>query len=78
MAGSLAEWTLDNFAAGVGYSFPTGAQDPIGDPTSSSRAIRGGSYLTTLANPKDLRAAARTGASATTPDVQIGFRCVKR
>ena len=75
MAGSLAEWTLDGFTAGTGYPFAAGAVDPVIDPTGTLRVVRGGGHLAT---PPNMRAAVRAGASATSPDAQIGFRCVKR
>jgi iron(II)-dependent oxidoreductase len=78
MAGSLAEWTIDGYAASHSGT-AAGTVDPVNDPgTLTTRMVRGGSWVSMPAAM--LRAAARptSGASATTPDAQIGFRCVKR
>jgi len=75
LAGNVAEWVADNFAASYeqcGASC-TG-QDPSGPPRGSHRVVRGGSW----ADRADaLRATARRGAY---PDLKAptnGFRCAR-
>jgi serine/threonine-protein kinase len=67
LAGNVSEWVSDGFMSPL----PGGA-DPIGDPASPLRVLRGGSFLD---DADKLHGSWRTAASPVTAHVSIGFRC---
>ena len=72
MAGNVAEWVADFYAAD--YYDDTPRANPPGPATGTERSLRGGSCLTPLtALPSWVRAHAPPGQTA--PD--LGFRCAK-
>jgi formylglycine-generating enzyme required for sulfatase activity len=75
LAGSLAEWVLDQYVA-AGWSGIAPSTDPFSDPSGTmSRGIRGGHYQSAVA---ELRAAARGNGMASSPSPTVGFRCAQR
>ena len=69
MAGNTMEWTNDWYKADLGSSSVT---DPGGPTSSSSRVVRGGSWLHTASV---LRAASRLSVAPTARTKYVGFRC---
>jgi sulfatase modifying factor 1 len=70
MHGNVGEWCYD---APIDYS-SKGERNPMGDPTSNRRVLRGG---TATAPADSLRSAARASTVLTKVGVCLGFRCVR-
>jgi serine/threonine-protein kinase len=67
LAGDVAEWVSDGFTAPL-----PGRVDPIGDPSSPLRVVRGASFVD---DAEKLRTTWRNAVPPTTADVRYGFRC---
>ncbi len=75
MAGNTWEWCADRFDP-VWHVLATRA-NPIGPPTGTSRAMRGGSFLCHHSYCNRYRVAARTKNTPESSAENIGFRCVR-
>lgn len=72
MAGSLAEWCWDRYAAD--YYSEVASQNPSGPQQGTERVIRGGGYSSDAIY---LRCAARQSCPPTWDPLWTGFRCVR-
>lgn len=70
LSGNVAEWIQDWF--GIDYYSVTPDRNPKGPITGRYKGLRGGSWKS---KPNMLRAATRSGASATHRAPTVGFRC---
>ncbi|MBI5154836.1 SUMF1/EgtB/PvdO family nonheme iron enzyme [Candidatus Poribacteria bacterium] len=70
-SGNVWEWCHDRYSASYYVASPT--TNPMGDTTSSRRAIRGGGWKS---KPEDCRTANRQGMRPTKAQDDIGFRIV--
>lgn len=72
LAGNVAEWCADRYAAGYYAAAP--ASDPTGPESGGERVIRGGSWSQPLASAKaSYRSFRAPGATST----NLGFRCAQ-
>jgi formylglycine-generating enzyme required for sulfatase activity len=71
LPGNVWEWCHDGYQQDLG-SAP--ASDPVSSLSSSSRVIRGSSYIDKAGN---LRAADRFGMPPAIRNINVGFRCVR-
>ena len=76
MAGNVAEWTADHYAADYydAEKWPHNDIDPLGPPEGEQRVIRGGSFASTA---YFARVSFRDHAPPETYHVALGFRCAK-
>lgn len=73
MAGNISEWVEDDFHSSYD-NLPADGSAWVDEPRSSSRAIRGGSFVRTF---NILRASYRSTSSVDNQSFSIGFRCAK-
>jgi formylglycine-generating enzyme required for sulfatase activity len=73
MAGNVAEWVGDWYAADAYESCATGCTDPAGPASGTTRVVRGGSWRDPVA---DVRVSWRGAYARDFADSAIGFRCV--
>lgn len=74
MAGNVAEWVADVFAARASRDDGRVAMDPTGPASGAQRVVRGGSFNATAS---ELTCEARRGVDAREQRVDVGFRCVR-
>ena len=72
-AGNVAEWVEDWYSKTYFANSP--ASNPRGPPASSSRVIRGGSFMSDYS--RDLRCSERDYQAQETASFAVGFRCAK-
>jgi len=70
LAGNVAEWTLDWYAA----TYPTPCDGCANLTSATNRALRGGGFGT---NELMLRGAARSSFAPTGRSIVIGLRCAR-
>ena len=75
MTGNTWEWCSDWFDPQ--YHVTATRTNPIGPPTGTSKAIKGGSYLCHRSYCNRYRVAARTSNTPDSATTNMGFRCVR-
>ncbi|MCB0034775.1 MAG: SUMF1/EgtB/PvdO family nonheme iron enzyme, partial [Anaerolineales bacterium] len=72
LAGGVAEWTADVYAADFYANSPAVNPTNTSETTAEAYVVRGGAWNSPA---EDLRTTARTGVAPTSDDKAIGFRC---